>query len=310
MRLEEAIEGFLAAVEYEYGYSAHTVKGYRTDLWLLATFVERHAQQVSHDVSQLDLETLRDWLWSRRQQNLAASTLTRNVATVKSFGTWLENKALVVASPASRLRSPKLTQTLPRVLSAEQIDKILERAHARTETGDVEALRDYAILELLYATALRVAEVCSLTLESVDLDERLLRVVGKGDKERVVPFGIPATRALRHYRDDAREALLARNEGADPPVKRELFIGNQGRPIAADAIYRLVSRELAQEPGSGPRGPHTLRHTAATHLLNGGADLRIVQEMLGHASLASTQVYTHVSSERLTQSYRRAHPRA
>jgi len=180
----------------------------------------------------------------------------------------------------------------------------------------------------LYATALRVTELCTLPLDGLDLKERTVRVTGKGNKQRVVPLGAPAARALDAYLLSARHLLAARvvELPSVPRVSpasvrsghselrnagdRVVFLGNAGHPLTAQAVYRLVARELAQEPGSGPRGPHTLRHTAATHLLNGGADLRVVQEMLGHASLGSTQVYTHVSTDRLAAAYRQAHPRA
>lgn len=309
MRLYEAIEGFLSTVEFEYGYSPHTVKAYRRDLADLARFStadDADAAPGSLDVELVDLELLRAWVWERQQRGLAPGTLSRNVATLKSFGNWLEHRRLVPGNPASRLRAPKKASPLPRVLSRDQIARILDRVGARTQDGDPAALRDHAVLELLYATALRVSELCGLTLTGLDLRERSVRVTGKGDKERVVPIGAPAARALGEYLEHARPVLLER---ASRPVEA-LFIGNSGAALTPRSVYGLVSRELEQEPGGGPRGPHTLRHTAATHLLDGGADLRIVQEMLGHASLGSTQVYTHVSADRLEQSYRQAHPRA
>jgi integrase/recombinase XerC len=226
------------------------------------------------------------------------------------------------------LRAPKTARPLPRVLSEDQVTRILDRAAGRAETGDPVEVRDLAVLELLYATALRVNELCTLSLSGLDLHERTVRVTGKGNKQRVVPLGAPAARALDAYLLSARHLLAARmaeipsvSRVSAPPAEsghsalrdagdRVVFLGNTGRPLTAQAVYRLVARELEQEPGSGPRGPHTLRHTAATHLLNGGADLRVVQEMLGHASLGSTQVYTHVSTERLAAAYRQAHPRA
>lgn len=310
MRLEAAIEGFLSAVEYEYGYSPHTVRAYRRDLGGLAELAGREFPRASEDVSALDVEVLRAWLWERQQRGCAASTLARNVATLKSFGNWLEHRRFVPGNPASRLHAPKSGSALPRVLSGDQIAGILERAEHRAETGDPVQIRDRAILELLYAAALRVSELCDLPVDGLDLDERSVRVTGKGNKERVVPLGAPAARAIADYLDRGRPALAARPADGDRATERALFLGNNGGRLSTSTVYRLVARELEQEPGSGPRGPHTLRHTAATHLLDGGADLRIVQEMLGHASLGSTQVYTHVSTERLVQAYRQAHPRA
>ncbi len=313
MRLQEAIEGFLTVVEFEYGYSAHTIKAYRRDLRDFAEFVAAHNRSgtVSTEVADIDLELLRAWLWERQERGLSPSTIARNVATLKSFGGWLEHRRLVPGSPASRLRAPKTPRTLPRVLSEEQVARILDRAARRAVEADADALpemlRDRAVLELLYATALRVSELCTLALDGLNLGDRTVRVTGKGDKQRVVPLGAPAARALDDYLVRARPVLVARARLA---AASTVFLGKDGESLTTNTVYRLVARELEQEPGSGSRGPHTLRHTAATHLLNGGADLRVVQEMLGHSSLASTQVYTHVSTERLTQTYRQAHPRA
>lgn len=310
--MTDAIAGFLSAVEVEYGYSPHTLRSYRRDL---RSFAEHAKQRGTIELSGLDLDLMRDWLWERQEAGLAPSTIARNVATLKSFGGWLETAGLVPGNPASRLRAPKRPQQLPRVLAEEQITRILERAAGRAADGDPGQVRDCAILELLYATALRVSELCSLTIAGLDLRERLVRVMGKGNKERVVPFGAPAATALTVYVEEARPVLAMR---ADSDARQDeaahaspsLFLNNEGRSLASHTVYRLVARELSQEPGSGPHGPHTLRHTAATHLLNGGADLRVVQEVLGHSSLASTQVYTHVSTERLAQAYLQAHPRA
>lgn len=306
MRISEAVDAFIDAARYEFGYSEHTIRGYRRDLSYFADYAE---SQQSPDLASLDLELLRTWLWQRQQQGLAASSLARTVATLKSFGRWLESRRLVPGNPASRLKTPKAPRTLPRVLSQKQATRILSRAAERAQSGDPEQVRDHAVLELLYASALRVSELTSLPLSGFDRRERTVRVLGKGNKERVVPLGLPAARALERYLSEARDALLSRGE-ASSEARAAFFIGNRGAALNSGAVYRLVSRLLEQEPGGGPSGPHTLRHTAATHLLDGGADLRVVQEMLGHASLASTQVYTHVSMERLAETYRQAHPRA
>ncbi len=329
MTLDDAIAGFISAVEFEYGYSPLTVKAYRRDLRDLAGFIVGEVSGGEGDVAAVnvgavDLELLRGWLWQRQQLGLAPATISRNVATLKSFGKWLEHRRLVPSNPASRLQSPKKARSLPRVLSEDQLTQILDRARARANTGDPAEIRDHAVLELLYATALRVSELCGLGLSGLDLRERTVQVLGKGGKERVIPFGAPAARAIEIYLEQARPKLVEiaakvakvespRTNRKNRPNSREIpsvFLGNDGGPLTDHAVYRLVSRELGQEPGSGPRGPHVLRHSAATHLLNGGADLRVVQEMLGHASLGSTQIYTHVSTERLAETYRQAHPRA
>lgn len=358
MRLDEAIEGFLNAVRFEYGYSEHTLRSYERDLREFAEHAaatreesstpagsstragrDRGVDTGTMTVAECDIEVMRGWLWARQQRGLAPSTIARGVATLKSFGSWLERTGAVPGNPASRLRSPKAPRSLPRVLGDEQVARILDRAAARAESGDPEQLRDHAVLELLYAAALRVSELCELPLAGFDRRERTVRVLGKGGKERIVPIGVPAARAVEAYLERGRPALAARTaaearpadpagstgaplEGSageprgaagaptGPGASDRLFLGVRGGALSTRTVYRVVARELEQEPGGGPRGPHTLRHSTATHLLNGGADLRIVQEMLGHASLGSTQIYTHVSTERLAEAYRQAHPRA
>ncbi|MBK0420073.1 site-specific integrase, partial [Leucobacter sp. CSA1] len=222
MQLEQAIQRFLSAVEFEYGYSEHTIRAYRRDLAAFAGYAE---SQGARRLADLDLELLRGWLWERQNSGLAASTIARNVATLKSFGGWLEQRRLVPGSPASRLRAPKAPRRLPRVLADEQMTRILARAARRAESGDPEQLRDHAVLELLYATGLRVSELSSLPLDGLDLRERTARVHGKGDKERVVPFGRPAATALERYLSAARPLLAARADdpgragpGAPPPA--------------------------------------------------------------------------------------------
>lgn len=315
MLLNFAIDEFLAAVRLEYGYSEGTVKAYRADLTDFARFAR------TREATTLDacgIEVMRDWLWARQQRGLAKATLARGVATLKSFGTWLERCEYVPANPAARLRAPKPSQSLPRVLSETHMETLLARAARRTVDGDPVQLRNHAILELLYSSALRVSELCGLDLHGFDRREHTVRVTGKGSKERVVPVGLPATRAIERYLREARPVLLARAQSTTAAPagrqhhaeRKELFLGSRGGALGPSTVYKLVAHELEAVPGSGPSGPHTFRHTAATHMLNGGADLRVVQEMLGHASLSSTQVYTHVSTERLAANYRLAHPRA
>lgn len=206
--------------------------------------------------------------------------------------------------PAARLRAPKADKHLPRVITREQIDGLLTGLGERAEDGDPAALRDVVVIELLYAAGIRVSELTGLDVDDVDLDRLTLRVVGKGSKERVVPFGVPALHAVRRYLATARPALATDRSGP------ALLLGTRGGRLGTRAVYQLVASLLVDLPGGGPAGPHTLRHTAATHLLDGGADLRAVQEILGHASLGTTQIYTHVSTERLKETYRIAHPRA
>lgn len=300
--LTELVDAFVVHLAAERGFSDNTVKSYRSDLAQLVGFAETRGAERPEDI---DLELLRDWLWQGSQAGLAKSTLARRAAAARSLATWLARTHRTEGNAAARLKAPKSDHHLPRVLTRDQMTEILARVIDRADSGDPIALRDHAIVELLYASALRVSELTGLSVGDVDLGRLTVRVLGKGSKERVVPFGIPAKDALTQYLDRARPALAGEIAPSSP-----VFVGARGNRMTSRAVYDLVSRLLATVPGSGPSGPHTLRHTAATHLLDGGADLRAVQEMLGHASLGTTQLYTHVSTERLKESYRLAHPRS
>ncbi|MET4782586.1 tyrosine recombinase XerC [Glaciihabitans sp. UYNi722] len=303
MQLENAVAEFAGYLSAERGFSEHTVRSYRSDLGQLADFAHTKGVDRAEDLS---LDLLRDWLWHGSQAGLAKSTLARRSAASRGLTAWLTRTGAVPADAAVRLKAPKADHHLPRVLTRVQIDGILAGLTTRAEAGDPGSIRDLAVIELLYASALRVSEITGLDLESVDLGRLTVRVVGKGSKERVVPFGVPAKNAIVRYLDLARPLLVeeAREE------TRALFLSPRSARLGTRSIYTLVSALLETVPGSGPAGPHTLRHTAATHLLDGGADLRAVQELLGHASLGTTQIYTHVSTERLKESYSAAHPRA
>jgi integrase/recombinase XerC len=299
VQLERAVTEFAGYLSAERGFSAHTVRSYSSDLADLSRFAETRGVATTEG---LDLELLRDWLWDGSKAGLAKSTLARRSAAVRSMTGWLARTGASTTDAGTRLRAPKADHHLPRVLTREQMDGILSALVARAGSGEAIATRDLAIVELLYASALRVSEVAGLDLGDVDHGRLTVRVVGKGSKERVVPFGVPAKRAIVDYERHRHELEV-------DPI-RALFLGARGKRIGTRTIYELIATLLADVPGSGPAGPHTLRHTAATHLLDGGADLRSVQELLGHASLGTTQLYTHVSAERLKESYRNAHPRA
>ncbi|HAM27354.1 MAG TPA: recombinase XerC [Microbacteriaceae bacterium] len=303
VQLDHAVSRFAVYLSAERGFSENTVRSYRSDLAQLADFARTRGVESAEGVS---LELLRDWLWDGSQHGLAKSTLARRSAAARSLTAWLARTGELAADAATRLRAPKADKHLPRVLTRGHIDGIFAWLAARAEGGDPGPLRDLAVIELLYASALRVSEVTGLDTNSVDLGRLTVRVVGKGSKERVVPFGVPARNAIVRYLEQARPRLV---DGAEQPTPA-FFVTSSGKRLGTRAVYTLVSTLLAELPGSGPSGPHTLRHTAATHLLDGGADLRAVQELLGHASLGTTQIYTHVSTERLTESYRSAHPRA
>lgn len=303
MTLDAAIDAFLVSLERERGLSAHTVRGYRQDLRSLAEALERRGVSRVEDVG---IEELRDWLWERQQGGAASSSLARNTSAVKALWRWLTETAPEMPNPAARLRLPKSAKRLPRVLTEPQAEAAIAGLAERSSSGDPLLLRDRAIVELLYATGIRAQELCGAHPADLNRSERTIRVLGKGAKERVVPYGRPAAIALDLYLERARPALVVRSENPG----RALFLGARGGDLGTRAVYRIAADVLERVPGSGPSGPHTFRHTAATHLLDGGADLRVVQEVLGHASLASTQVYTQVSSERLAAVYRQAHPRA
>jgi integrase/recombinase XerC len=301
MHWDAAIAGYARHLASDRGFSEHTLRAYQGDLVDLARFAELTGAE---EVGAIDLELLRDWLWRGSGSGLAASTLGRHAAAVRGFTKWLVATGVLAADPGARLKAPRPDQHLPRVLTRSQMDGIFDGLAALADTGDPVAIRDLAIVELLYASAIRVSELAGLRIGDLDRARLTVRVLGKGNKERIVPYGVPAARALDDY-IAARPRLLG-----DAVDTGRMFLGARGGAITTRTVYELVASLLRELPGSGPSGPHALRHTAATHLLDGGADLRAVQELLGHASLSTTQIYTHVSAERLKQSYATAHPRA
>ncbi len=301
MDLKRAVFEYLDELGRARTLSDNTLDAYSSDLSQLVDFAQHERVETTDE---LDTEVLRQWLWTQAEAGLAGASLRRKVSAVKKFTSWLVRQGYREADPGLRLRAPSAHRTLPRVLGRTQIEDILSGLADRAATGDPVALRDHAMVELLYASGLRVSELVGLTLDGLDLASRTVRVVGKGNKERMVPFGAPAEKALRAYVDFGRSAL---DHGAGPST---VFLSTKGGSLGVRSVYQVVAALLSELPGSGPIGPHTLRHTAATHLLDGGADLRSVQELLGHASLGTTQIYTHVSTERLTTAYQAAHPRA
>ncbi|WP_243225422.1 tyrosine-type recombinase/integrase [Microbacterium sp. CIAB417] len=300
MELSAAVDAFATHLARVRRLSPATVRAYRADLKDLI------ASAGDVRVADVDLETLRDWLWAATQRGDARSTLARRAAAARSFFAWAKDEELVAVDPSLRLVSPKRGRTLPTVASRDGMRALLDEQRAAAAGGDPEALRDHAILEMLYASGMRVSELCGLDLDDLDQDRATARVLGKGAKERVVPYGRPARDAIAAWSTRGRPAFSARAENAPPAV----FLGARGGRIGPRAVYALVARTLGPVVGAENVGPHALRHSAATHLLDGGADLRAVQEILGHASLGTTQIYTHVSAERLTATYRLAHPRA
>lgn len=294
MQLQQAVDEFIVYLAAERAYSPHTVKAYRTDAAALLDYADDVGLTT---VESFNLEFLRDWLWHGSLHGLSKVTLARRSATARSFTSWLKRMGFTSTDPGIRLTSPKTESRLPRVVTESQMSAMFDSLQLRaSKDGASQGVRDLAIVEVLYATGIRVSELVGLDVSDVDLNRRTMRVLGKGMKERVVPFGAPAALALDSYLREQRTGAL--------------FLGARGARLTTRAVYRVVADLLRALEGSGPAGPHVLRHTAATHLLDGGADLRIVQELLGHASMGTTQIYTHVSVERLRSSYIQAHPRA
>ncbi|WP_439592539.1 tyrosine recombinase XerC [Microbacterium sp.] len=300
MELANAADAYARHLADVRRLSPATVRAYRSDL------ADLEASVNGAELTAIDVEYLREWLWRATKRGDARSTIARRTAAARGFFAWATDAGLLPSDPSARLVAPKRGRTLPTVATADGLSDALDRLEAAAADGDPIALRDHALIEMLYGTGMRVSELCGLDLDDIDRSRRTARVLGKGSKERVVPFGGAAHRALDAYLVRGRPALAARGGTASP---RSVFLGARGARLGARAAYDVVSRFVGPVVG-GTAGPHALRHSAATHLLDGGADLRTVQEILGHASLGTTQIYTHVSSERLTAAYRLAHPRA
>ncbi|MDQ2755464.1 MAG: tyrosine recombinase XerC [Actinomycetota bacterium] len=296
----ELVAAFVRHLRSERGRSEHTLRAYGSDV---AALLEFAADRGVDDVEALRLADLRAWLAAQSTAGAARSTVARRAAGARTFFRWTTRTGHTSADPSLRLVAPRRSGSLPGVLRQGEAERLLDTAAVAADDGDPGHVRDRAVLELLYASGIRVGELTALDVDDVDRAVDLVRVVGKGDKERMVPFGLPARRALDGW-------LSRRSELATSDSGPALFLGNRGRRVDPRQVRTLVHRMLAQVPGAPDLGPHGLRHSAATHLLEGGADLRMVQELLGHASLATTQIYTHVSIDRLRRSYEQAHPRA
>ncbi|MFT4287242.1 tyrosine recombinase XerC [Nocardioides sp.] len=279
----------------------HSVRAYLGDI---AGLLDHAGRLGLTEITDLDLRTLRSWLAKQQTMGRARTTLARRATAARVFTAWLARTGRTATDMGAGLGSPRAHRTLPPVLRVDEADTLIQAAAELADDGSPIGLRDVAMLELLYATGIRVGELVGLDIDDVDRDRRVVRVLGKGRKERTVPYGGPAERALDAWLVRGRPGLTGAASGP------ALFLGARGGRIDQRAVRTLVHRRIADVPGAPDIGPHGLRHTAATHLLEGGADLRSVQELLGHASLATTQLYTHVSSDRLRRAYRQAHPRA
>lgn len=282
--------------------SAHTARAYVADARSLLTHL--CARAADSGVGEIDLALLRSWLAEQSGSGAARTTMARRASSARTFTAWLTHTGRLAVDPGPRLGSARAHRVLPAVLGREQAAAAMDAAQSGAAQQDPMALRDRLIVEMLYATGIRVSELCGLDIDDVDSERRLIRVLGKGNKERAVPFGVPADEALRAWLRSGRPDFANAESG------RALLLGRRGRRLDQRQARTVVHEVVSAIPGAPDMGPHGLRHTAATHLLEGGADLRVVQELLGHASMATTQLYTHVSIERLKKVHDQAHPRA
>jgi integrase/recombinase XerC len=297
--LAAAVDDFERHLRLERNRSPHTVRAYIGDV---VPLLDHLARLGGRSVADLDLPLLRGWLAILRDRGAARTSLARRSAAVRTFTGWLHESARAPTDPGALLASPRAHRTLPPVLDAREAAAAMTPPVADPDSA--LGRRDRLILELLYATGIRVSELTGLDVDDVDRRRLVVRVLGKGAKERTVPYGRAAERALADWLEHGRPELAATSSGP------ALLLGARGRRIDPRTVRAVVHRAARAVPGAPDIGPHGLRHSAATHLLDGGADLRAVQELLGHASLATTQLYTHISVERLRQAYARAHPRA
>lgn len=305
--LEPVLDDFADHLRDGRSRSESTVRAYRSDVrGLLARLAaESGGPVIADDLSRgFTLPALRGWLAEQVSAGAARSSVARRVAAVRSFSTWATRTGLVPSDVAARLEAPRPHRSLPEVLQAAQAAEVIRTAELGSAEGDPIPVRDQLVVELLYSCGIRVAELCGLDVDDVDSERRLLRVIGKGDRERAVPYGRPAETALRNWLDGGRPALATDSSGP------ALLLGARGGRLDPRAARRIVNDVTAVTPGAPRISPHALRHSSATHLLEGGADLRHVQELLGHSTPATTQIYTHVSADRLRAAYRGAHPRA
>jgi integrase/recombinase XerC len=306
--LSRAIDGFERYVADERRFSPRTVLAYRSDLDRFADFWEAefaHESAAKTPLSKLDTLAVRSYLAALHRAKLSNRSLSRHLSTLRSFFRWACREGHLAKSPAKGLPAPRVPKTLPRALTLPDTERLLD---ADAEEAFVPE-RERSLFELLYATGLRVSEASGLDLEDVDFSSRLVRVTGKGRRERIVPFGEAAEEALRAYLP-SRAALRHRSRDDEGDSGEPLFVNARGGRLTSRSMARLLKRRLRAAGLPAEISPHALRHTFATHLLQAGADLRAIQELLGHASLSTTQKYTHLDAARLREVYRSAHPKA
>lgn len=298
---DEVLDAFGQHLGAERNRSEHTVRAYLGDVRALSEALGRAGVR---DLADIRLADLRTWLGEQAGEGASPSTIARRSAAARTFLRWAKQTGRITNDPSVRLGSPRKGRHLPGVLKQDEAAELMQIAAVAADDDDPVHLRNRAILELLYASGMRVGELTGVDVDDLDLPGQVARVLGKGAKERTVPFGAPAAEALRTWLTHGRPTLVTAESGP------ALFLGRRGRRVDPRQVRSVVHDLLAHVPEAADLGPHGLRHSAATHLLEGGADLRTVQELLGHASLATTQIYTHVSVDRLRSAYRQAHPRA
>lgn len=302
--MEKLIRQFLDHLRYERNVSPHTLRNYASDLEQFIQFLTDDKKRDAPDISAIDHLTIREWMAALHTAQKSKSSIARKLAALRTFFQFLVREGLLELNPAKLVSTPRQEKKLPKHLSIEEAIKFIETPDPESDLGK----RDRAMLELMYATGVRVAELTTLNLGDLDFRNQLVLVTGKRRKQRVVPFGDPASTAIREYLD-VRDAFLFKA----PISKRDdkaLFLNYQGTRITTRSVGRMVDKYIRICAGMHNISPHALRHSFATHLLDSGADLRDIQELLGHARLSTTQVYTHVSMEKLIEVYDKAHPKA
>lgn len=304
MTKEAPFDAWITHLRHNRGLSEHTIRAYGSDLASCLDFLGSNEGARADELAQtLTTRKIRLWLGSNAQEGASRSTLSRKTASLRAFTSWAHERGILPSDPALALATARAEQRLPQVLNRNDAERLMEHARSRARDEGGLALRDWAILETIYATGIRVSELCGLELTSLERASATLRVVGKGNKERVVPLTPIALVAIERWLGQGRPSLAHEDSGS------ALFVGERGKRVDARIVRSMIHREAARA-GVPDLAPHALRHTAATHLLQGGADLRSVQEILGHSSLRTTQRYTHVDADRLSAIYQRAHPRA
>ncbi len=301
IKMEKEINKFLNYLNVEKNYSPMTLKSYTGDLHLFLEFLLERKQQGNW--SQLDALAIRAYLAKLNRQRAARKTIARRISALRSFYKYLIRENVVKTNPFAKVRTPKLEKKLPVFLEEFEVEELLALPDLSTALG----LRDRAILELLYATGCRVSELVNLTKQRLDLSNQYVLLLGKGNKERLVPIGHPAIRALDNYFRDSREPLMAKYHAASHDY---IFVNSRGTVLTDRSVRRILDKYITLMSLQKHISPHSIRHTFATHLLEHGADLRAVQELLGHASLSTTQIYTHITTDRIAKVYEQHHPRA